>query len=136
MEGRVDLQISPARIFTGEGRAVQAKLWYTERGNAKEVDPTEAVWSTYNDNVLKSVTGGLIEPWILGGGTKRATVSAQYKGLTAEVSVTVEDLDEATDHIDLMSHVIRETKVNYQLPSVPTSFEMWRLCVLLCLAKK
>lgn len=136
VEGRVDLQISPARIFTGEGRAVQAKLWYTERGNAKEVDPTEAVWSTYNDNVLKSVTGGLIEPWILGGGTNRATVSAQYKGLTAEVSVTVEDLDEATDHIDLMSHVIRETKVNYQLPSVPTSFEMWRLCVLLCLAKK
>lgn len=124
VEGRVDLQISPARIFTGEGRAVQAKLWYTERGNAKEVDPAEAVWSTYNDNVLKSVTGGLIEPWVLGGGTNRATVSAQYKGITAEADVTVEDLDEAADHIDLMSHVIRETKVNYQLPSVPTSFEM------------
>lgn len=119
--GIVDLHITPEYIFTGEGRACQAKLWYTEKGNTNEVDPTKAVWSTYNENILKSVEDGLIVPEILGG-RHEATVTAMYNGLSATVDVIVEDLDEPIDQIDLKDEIDSDTEVNYQLLSVPHSF--------------
>lgn len=117
----VDLHITPASIYTGEGRACQATLWYTEKGHTNEVDPTKAIWSTYNENILKSVTNGLIVPEILGG-RHEATVTATYNGLSATMDVIVEDLDVPVDKLDLKEQIDSDTEVNYQLVSVPRSF--------------
>lgn len=119
--GQNEIQIRPGELFTGEGRPVQARLLHIVNGKETELDPAMATWTSSYDNDIVSCENGLIVPRIIGG-KRNAWVGAEYEGLTTSVRVTIDDLDDVVDKIDLTDKVKNGKKVDYQLRSVPTSF--------------
>jgi len=115
------LNISPDKLFTGEGRACQLKLFLEDEAGRQEVPAAEAVWHTTSKYVVSSCSDGLIIPYVDG----YAEVIADYNGLSDTIGVTVENLEEVVDQLDLSAKAIEmydKGFLDLQLPSVPHGF--------------
>lgn len=117
------LQIAPRKLFTGEERDCQLKLYVIEDGISEELDPSEAVWSTNTRYVLKSCENGHIVPYVDG----YAEVYASYDGMNDTIGVTVENLEDLVPSLDMTNKArmsFNDGTLNLPLRSVPYSFSM------------
>lgn len=122
VEGEVALAIAPRPMYTGLNRPCQAKLLYTSNNNTVVVsDPSEAEWSCNAPTVVKSCVNGLVIPEMFNG-KQSATLTAKYRGLSASITVIVDNMDDDYESINMTDKVSEDTKVNTQIPSVPRSF--------------
>lgn len=110
----------PKSLFTGQERACQIKLTYTDNQGTIEIDPSQAEWSKEGKYTISSCANGYIVPYF--DGTDYVYVT--YKGVSDTITVKVENLADQTSTImDLSRKIINPQKINLQLPSVPRFFQ-------------
>ena len=114
------LTANPQKVFTGEGRECQIKLKYTDENGTRDIAPSEATWTKQGRFVLKDCSNGLIIPYSDG----EEDVYVEYNGARDTINVKVENLETATEKLDLTDKPSGHTTIETYIPSVPKSFDV------------
>lgn len=106
------LAVFPHSIFTGQDRAVQAELRLLSGSSSETLSPDLANWTASNKYVVSSCASGLITPFIDG----YSKVYVEYQGMRDTIDVTVENLEDDVDRLDMGCTI---ASGGIHIPSVP-----------------